>query len=189
MSMAILQRFTNAVLCRDDGDNIRLALETAVLKRTTLTEAMLRGADLRGAMLTGAMLTGAMLTGAMLTEADLRGADLTGAMLTGADLRGAMLTEADIPVVPALDHAILAALEAGGTLDMRTWHTCGTTHCRAGWAIVLAGDAGVQLEARVGAGTAGALIYAASTGYIPNFYATHADALADLRAHAAQTGA
>ena len=36
----------------------------------------------------------------------------------------------------------LKAIEDGGKLDMSTWHRCGTTHCRAGWAITLAGAAG-----------------------------------------------
>lgn len=29
---------------------------------------------------------------------------------------------------------------------MHDWHTCETTHCRAGWAVVLAGEEGKKLE-------------------------------------------
>jgi hypothetical protein len=66
---------------------------------------------------------------------------------------------------------------------MGSWHgDCGTTHCRAGWAIHLAGDAGYALEKQMGAPAAGALIYHASAGYVPDFYATNDDALADMRA-------
>ena len=67
---------------------------------------------------------------------------------------------------------------------MSAWHTCQTTHCRAGWAIHLAGETGATLEKQVGSCAAGALIYQASAGYVPNFYATDATALADMRSHA-----
>ena len=82
-------------------ENIKTAVEKAILTGANLTGADLRGADLtgadlRGAILTGAYLTGADLTGADLTGADLRGADLRGADLTGANLRCADLTGADL---------------------------------------------------------------------------------------------
>ena len=119
------------------------------------------------------------VTRAALTGADLRGADLSRAVLSG------------VPIVPHIDAAILAAIEAGGTLDMGDWHTCETTHCRAGWAITLAGEAGAKLETQFGPAAAGALIYAASRPgkLIPDFCATDEDALADLRACAAAADA
>lgn len=64
---------------------------------------------------------------------------------------------------------------------MGSWHACATTHCRAGWAITLAGEAGKALEQRVGPPAAGSLIYLASVGYVPNFYATNEDAMADMQ--------
>lgn len=67
-----------------------------------------------------------------------------------------------------------------GALRMRMWHTCATTHCRAGWAITLAGQEGKILEAEVGPNAAGALIYFASVGYIPDFYADDESARADI---------
>lgn len=81
-----------------------------------------------------------------------------------------------------------AAIEAGGTLDMGSWHACETTHCRAGWAITLAGEAGAKLESEVGPAAAGALIYAKSCPDkpIPNFYASTKDALADIKARAGE---
>ena len=114
-------------------------------------------------------------------RADLRDAGLHGAVLSSAGLM-------DIPVVEELDAKILAAIAAGGSLDMRVWHTCRTTHCRAGWAITLAGDAGRDLEARVGSAAAGALIYYESTGTVPDFHASNDAALESIRTAAASRG-
>ncbi len=110
------------------------------------------------------------------------------AILSGANLSEANLSEA--PVIPALDTKILAAIAAGGGLDMGSWHTCETTHCRAGWAITLAGDEGKSLENKFGPDAAGALIYGASYPSlpVPNFYASNTEAMEDMRARAAQDG-
>ena len=150
-----------------------------------LTGAILTGANLTGARLTDAILTDARLTDAILTRADLTRADLTGVDLTGVDLTSIGYA---IPVVADLDARMLAAVEASpDALEMARWHTCETTHCRAGWAITLAGVAGRELEARIGSSAAGALIYVASTGrgQVPNWYASNEDALADIRRCAA----
>jgi len=72
---------------------------------------------------------------------------------------------------------------------MATWHQCETTHCRAGWAITLAGEAGQELEAKYGPQRAGAMIYRASTGRVPHFFATDARAMEDIRACAAEQSA
>jgi uncharacterized protein YjbI with pentapeptide repeats len=216
MKIEIKARITGAVLFTHEaeGNTLRLTLEKAVslkayLGGAYLGGAYLGGADLggayqRGADLGGADLGGAYLRGADLGGADLRGADLGGADLRGAYLRGAYLGGADLggaylggadlggadlggaPIVPNIDAAILAAIEAGGKLDMAQWHTCDTTHCRAGWAITLAGDKGRALEREHGPAVAGALIYAASRPDkpVPNFYASTADAMADIRAGA-----
>lgn len=108
---------------------------------------------------------------------------------SGAVLRGAVLR--DIPIIPNIDMTILAAIKGGGNLDMTDWHRCETTHCCAGWAIHLAGEAGVALEKKHGSAGAGALIYAASRPNkpIPNFYASNAAALADIKACAAEQAA
>lgn len=163
-------------------------LGRAILRGADLSDADLREADLRGADLDKADLCGAVLRGAALCDTDLRGADLYGADLSGADLSRAVL--GPVPVVPAIDARILAAIEAGGGLETSAWHTCDTTHCRAGWAIRLAGPAGEALEETLGAAVAGTLIYAASRPGmpIPDFYAGNADALADLRISAKRQG-
>ncbi len=91
-----------------------------------------------------------------------------------------------VPVVEKLDAQILAAIEAGGELDMSDWHTCKTTHCRAGWAIHLAGKVGYELQKEHGPFTAGGMIYRASTGRAPHFFARNEAAMADLRKCAAE---
>jgi uncharacterized protein YjbI with pentapeptide repeats len=179
------------------GANLRGAdLNGADLNGADLNCAVLRGADLSGANLRGADLNGAVLrdadlSGAVLRGADLSGANLSGAVLRGADLNGAVLRDADLrdaPAIPDLDGKILAQIESGaGRLKMDVWHTCATTHCRAGWAITLAGEAGADLERAHGSAAAGSLIYAASypTLRVPNFYTTDDIALADIRERAA----
>lgn len=182
MQRQILNRWTNAVLWGGEAETVKDALMQAFASGADLTDA-----DLRGAVLTGADLRGADLRGADLTCADLTCADLTDAVLTDADLRGAVGVTA--PVVPHIDAAIMAAIATDPEkhLDMGAWHTCETTHCRAGWAITLAGLPGRMLEDRIGPAAAGALIYAASRPgqKVPDFYAGHHEALADLQRCAA----
>ena len=67
---------------------------------------------------------------------------------------------------------------------MGSWHTCETTHCRAGWVVTLAGEGGKALEWAMGTPAAAALIYLASDPKIekiPDFYADNSDALADMK--------
>ena len=155
-------------------------LRYADLRYANLSGADLSGADLWYANLSDANLSGAVLRCANLRGADLRYADLNGAVLRGADLRYANLS--DVPKIEDLDAKIVAAIECGGKLDMNHWHTCETTHCRAGWAITLAGEDGIALEKKFGSAAAGALIYAKSTpdAKIPNFYASTKEAMEDL---------
>ena len=66
---------------------------------------------------------------------------------------------------------------------MGAFHTCETTHCRAGWAITLAGEAGKALEAFHNSELAAMLIYSAS-GYDINparFYDEDTAAMADMK--------
>ena len=109
------------------------------------------------------------------------GADLSDADLSGADLSDAVL--ADCPVkIPDIHKAVYAAASAPGALNMRDWH-CGTAHCRAGWVVTLAGDAGKALEWAMGTPAAAAMIYMASDPAlekVPNFYDTNEGALADM---------
>ena len=194
-------QFTADINCHDDAPlsgKIGLAVRwahanNADLRGANLYHADLRGADLRDVNLCGADLRDADLRDANLRDADLRGANLRGANLSGADLSGANLIDANLRdanlcdsafAVPSLNRKILAAIAAGGKLDMSDWHVCETTHCRAGWTVHVAGAVGRALEFCLGTSTAAALIYRASCphlkGKIPDFYASTEQALADI---------
>jgi hypothetical protein len=177
-------QFTASIDCATDaavGVKLGLAVRWARMR-----DAVLRDADLRDAVLRGADLRDAVLRGADLRDADLSGADLRDAVLRGADLR-------DAPIIPDIHRAVYAAASAPGALDMSQWHRtteCGTTHCRAGWVVTLAGVAGKALEARVGTPAAATLIYLASDpqmGVFPDFYSSNDLALADMKMRAEQT--
>ena len=203
-------QFTAEITCTPDatiGVKIGLAVRWARNNDADLRDADLRGADLRDADLSDADLRGAVLRGAVLSGADLRGADLSdadlsdavlsGAVLSGADLRGANLSDADLrgavlpdwlPKIPSIHSKVYEAASREGALDMSTWHRtgyCGTTHCRAGHVVVLAGEGGRVLEGVYGTAAAAAMIYAASDPKLertPSFYTDNATALADMKA-------
>ena len=126
----------------------------------------------------GADLSGAVLRGAVLRGADLRDADLSGAVLRGADW---------IPKIQNIHQTIYQAASAENALDMSSWHRngyCGSTHCRAGWVVVKAGEGGRVLEGVYGTGTTTALIYAANDPEmekVPNWTASNEAAMADMR--------
>lgn len=52
----------------------------------------------------------------------------------------------ETPKIESIHQKIFEAASAEGALNMCNWHTCETTHCRAGWVVHLAGDAGRKLE-------------------------------------------
>lgn len=178
-------------------DRPDLDLRGADLERADLRGADLRGADLRGASLYGAYISdadlrGAILDGANVLFANLSGADLRGANLSGANLNGAILNGADLRGVVGLplDDEARAALRAAVAAqigahpekhDQTKWHSaCGTAHCVAGWAVVLAGRVGLALEASVGTPTAAHLLLGGQ--HRPSFYvdADREDIIRDL---------
>jgi len=89
-----------------------------------------------------------------------------------------------IPSIPDIHKAIYAAVTATpDSLDMETWHSCETTHCRGGWVVTLAGEAGKKLEDFYNTELAAMLIYQES-GYEINpakFYLSNAESLEDMR--------
>jgi len=212
-TIQIKHRFTGAVLYEYEatedqvlqGIAMREALYAAIKARAYLADANLADACLAGANLAGANLAGANLARANLARAYLAGARNVpnGAAIVSPeapyqrDTRPAEERYADraakfrkenprVPVVDALDSQILSKVEANpNALEMGAWHTCETTHCRAGWAIALAGKAGFELEEERGSQLAGRMIYLASTGRAPNFFATNENALADIKRCAA----
>ena len=169
----------------------------AVKMGLAVKAANLRGADLRGAYLSGANLSGANLRDANLSDAYLSDANLSDANLSDANLRGANLSDANlsdaylsdanlsgVPKIENIHQKVYEAANQPDALDMATWHTCETTHCRAGWVVHLAGDAGKAMEYCLGTSSAAALIYLASDPTlekIPDFHASNEDALADMK--------
>jgi uncharacterized protein YjbI with pentapeptide repeats len=167
------------------GADLRCAdLRDADLSSADLRGASLRGADLRCADLSFANLSGADLSDANLSSADLRGADLSSADLSYANLSGANLSGAKLPIVsmePDLIAKILERVEAEPScLSMETWHACETTHCLAGWAVTLHSQ-GTLLESMVGPNVAGAMIFNACCGEVPDFFSGEETAVEWLR--------
>lgn len=95
-----------------------------------------------------------------------------------------------VPVIPDLDAQILDQIERKPrSFDMGVFHgeiydkdsnVCGTTHCRAGWAEVIAfprswRDEGFSVE------LIGAMVYLVSTGKIPDFFTGDKEALRSIR--------
>lgn len=147
--------------------------------------------DLSGANLTHMDFRGANcycvdFRDANCSYANFRGAGLRGANFSRANLTGAILPYS-APRVRDLDRKILEALDAGGILDMWLWHSFGdahqkNSHCRAGWAVIVAGTRGLDLEFKIGTNAAAALIYAASgRPIIPDWYATNEEAMLDMK--------
>jgi hypothetical protein len=89
-----------------------------------------------------------------------------------------------VPVIPNIHQAVYAAASAPGALEMRDWHTCEKTHCRAGWVVTKAGEAGKALEAQTSTAFAAMQILKASSPirvFPPRFYEENDVALADMR--------
>jgi len=184
---------------KNNANLVGANLRDAYLRGADLVGANLRGAYLRGADLGDANLGGADLRGADLGDANLRGAYLRGANLRGAYLRGANLVGADLrgadlgdaPIIENIHQRIYEAASVENALDMDKWHgsggICGTTHCRAGWVVYLAGEEGKKLEEKMGTAAAAIAIYAVSDPEyfgregLPNFYASNETALADMK--------
>lgn len=93
-----------------------------------------------------------------------------------------------VPVIPGIHQRVLEAASGKGALDMSKWHTCKTTHCRAGWVVQLAGEPGRALEDKTSTLFAAMQIYKASSPIRvapPRFFETNEQAMADLQRCAA----
>jgi hypothetical protein len=90
-----------------------------------------------------------------------------------------------VPVVENLHAKLYEAVTHPEALDMGAFHTCETTHCRAGWVVTLAGEAGKKLEQFFNTELAAMKIYDASCpGFKINparFYDSNDDALEDMK--------
>jgi hypothetical protein len=72
---------------------------------------------------------------------------------------------------------------------MATWHTCGTTHCRGGWVIALAGKVGAKLEMQTSSEFAAMAIYSRSSKIKVSpvrFYESNEAAIKDIERCAAE---
>ena len=77
-----------------------------------------------------------------------------------------------------------AATARPESLNMSDWHTCETTHCRAGWVVHLAGEAGKKLEAHTTTLFAALQIYNVSSSIEVSpvrFFEDNATALTDMK--------
>ncbi len=127
-------------------------LQCADLRDANLRCANLQGADLRDANLQGADLEGADLQDAYLQGANLRCANLRCADLQDADLHDAYLEDAYQRIPVTLEEVRDVILGHVDKLNMSNWHSderwhngtvreiseCGTTHCMAGFAHLIA---------------------------------------------------
>jgi hypothetical protein len=89
-----------------------------------------------------------------------------------------------VPVIENIHQKVLEAVSQPNALDMGSWHTCETTHCRAGWVVVLAGEAGKKLEQKTSTLFAAQQIYKASSPVLvspPRFYEPNEKAMQDMK--------
>ena len=90
-----------------------------------------------------------------------------------------------VPTIEGIHQKVFEAASQPKALAMDTWHTCATTHCRAGWVVRLAGDAGYALEQFYNPLLAAMMIYDASDpNYRINpgrFFDANDIALADMK--------
>ena len=80
-------------------------------------------------------------------------------------------------------------MQAPDALNMGYWHTCDTTHCRAGWVVFLAGAPGKVLEGHTSTQFAAMQIYKASSPIRVSptrFFETNEVAIADIASCAEQ---
>jgi hypothetical protein len=67
---------------------------------------------------------------------------------------------------------------------MQDWHTCDTTHCRAGWIVHLSGQQGYDLEKHTSTLFAAQQIYKKSSPIKvspPRFFESNEKAMADIK--------
>jgi hypothetical protein len=88
-----------------------------------------------------------------------------------------------IPVIENINQRVLEAASKPGAFEMNNFHTCETTHCRAGWAVHLAGKDGYALERATSSVFAAMQIYKASGSPISpvRFFESNEVAMADMK--------
>lgn len=107
-----------------------------------------------------------------------------------------------VPFIPDIDAQVLKRIEADpehfGMFEFHFKHNeegrpvrldaanpevadCGTTHCIAGWATVIAGKTALELEYHYGCDSVAAVIFAKATGSCPLFRNSNEAALKEMR--------
>ena len=90
----------------------------------------------------------------------------------------------EVPVIENIHQKVFEAVNKPEALDMSAWHTCETTHCRAGWVVTLAGEQGKKLEQKTSTQFAAMQIYKASSPIKvipPRFFDPNNAALTDMQ--------
>jgi lysine/ornithine N-monooxygenase len=92
-------------------------------------------------------------------------------------------TAKKIPVIKNIHQTLYKAVSQPDALNMATWHSCETTHCRAGWVVTLAGKEGKELEKKTTTLFAAMQIYKASGYEISpvRFYDDNKKAMEDMK--------
>jgi hypothetical protein len=67
------------------------------------------------------------------------------------------------PIIENIHQKVFRAASSPNALNMGDWHTCDTTHCRAGWVEHLAGEEGKALARKTSTLFAAMMIYDASS--------------------------
>ncbi len=90
-----------------------------------------------------------------------------------------------MPVIENIHQSVLLAASQPHALNMSDWHTCDTTHCRAGWVVFLAGEEGKRLENKTSTVFAAIQIYHKSCPEVPvspvAFYKSNEEAMDDMK--------
>jgi len=90
-----------------------------------------------------------------------------------------------IPKIENIHQAVYKAASKENAFNMDSWHTCETTHCRAGWVVHLAGAAGKELEKAIDTPLAAIRIYRNSSEievkWALRFFETDKVAMADMK--------
>jgi hypothetical protein len=90
-----------------------------------------------------------------------------------------------VPVIEGIHNKVLTAIESPGhDLEMGSWHSCETTHCRAGWVVHLAGKEGYELERKTSTAFAAMQIYDKSSEIkvsTTRFYEDNKKAMDDIK--------
>lgn len=91
----------------------------------------------------------------------------------------------NVPVIENIHQKVLEVTSNPNALNMAYWHSCETTHCRAGWVVHLAGKEGYSLEKKTSTLFAAMQIYHKSNPGIPvsptRFYGTNEEAMEDIK--------